>query len=80
MRRILYVVFPQVWKFGHRDAVDDSVVRRPADRQDVGDNDIVLFVEPWESMNFSYRADNDLRRKNQRFRVCPTDLKEATLE
>lgn len=72
--RILHVVLPQVGEPRHCDAVENAMIRGPADRHDVSRNHVSLVVESRHLLRPSERADYHLRRQDHRLRVRSTDL------
>lgn len=74
MHRILHVVLPQVGELGHRYAVDDAMIRGPADRHYVGGNYISLVVESRQLLRLAECTDYHLRRQNYRLCIRSTDL------
>lgn len=49
--RVLQVLAPQVGEAAHGGSVDNPVVRRPADVQDVGLDHLPVGVEPWQDLD-----------------------------
>lgn len=74
MYRIFHVVFPQVGKLGHRDAIENTMVGRPADRHYVHRHHVPFFIEPRHFLRSPERADYHLRWQNYRLRVRPAHL------
>lgn len=79
-RWLLQMLLPDIGEAGHGDAIDDTMIRRPADAHDVRLDELVLFIEARHCLGASHGADGHLRCHDTRMRVGATNLRKKERE
>lgn len=79
-RWLLQILLPDIGEAGHGDAIDDTMIRRPADAHDVRLDELVLLIESRHCLGASHGTDGHLRCHDARMRVCATNLRKRDRE